>query len=312
MYKGFLKILFIGSIFLCAIIYFCCNRSFAESGEIGRNGFIIEENWDLGPPPAGFPACQGTSWHGWKPKEYDCQWGRESELSIHNSFTPPRSLHQVRSAGEHGTMDIAYILPSTQTRVHIRMYVYFGASFQNAHSYAGEEELIHFIFFNTAVAGGNFGVDIYNYTDYQPLQWPPVCETGSGLFFAFHSYYNTPNGQKKQDGYGPTEPRNCWNIKKHLEEWHCYEFMWDLRYHKVGMWVDGVQIVDRMMYTSNHSSINKIIISGWNSCGVCVSDMHDFYIDNIVMSDRYIGPLPSTIKRTSPASPNNLRIIAEE
>ena len=38
------------------------------------------------------------------------------------------------------------------------------------------------------------------------------------------------------------------------------------------------------MYASNHSTIDRIILSGWNSCPSCTANAQDFYLDDIVVA----------------------------
>ena len=246
--------------------------------------WITCEDWDSDTPPSGWPECAGASWNGWTPKDYDCEFGTESGFSDHVFASTPRSYHQVRSVGDAGVMDLSYSF-APQQKIHLAMNLLFSESFVD-----GEEELVHFIFFNTARAWVNFGIDLWLYTDYQPEQWPPLCVGPGGLFFGFHSYHNTPDGTENQDGYGPTSLENCWNIGSHENEWHHVEFMWDLENNRVRMWIDGDLKTDRTMYSSNHDFIDLIILSGWNSCYGCgADDSQDFYVDDIVISTERIG-----------------------
>jgi hypothetical protein len=286
------------------------------SGECNsESGAWIEcMDFDGSGAPAEWPECGGASWQGWTPKGYDCGGdgilnGGNSSLDTLRYYSAPRSLKVVRDAGTHDVTDVSFSFPE-QKKVHIRMYVYFDSNFANAHDPSYEEEYIHFFFFNTARAGVNFGVDIINYTDAEGGVWPPVClGANDEIHFGFHSYnndYQDPGGTctDKEVVWGPTDASDCWNIKAHLNEWYCVEWMWDLEGHQVKFWVDGSLKITRDMYECLHSSISTVIISGWNSRNY--GDEATFWVDNIVISSDYIGPLGSS--DVPPGIPGNLRV----
>ena len=298
------------SFLLFSFNFFYPEKVAAVSNEPGD--YLAAEDWDIGTPTSGFPDCGGPSWHGWECKNYDCDHDYQSELSTTIYYTPPRSYHQIRVQGQADTVDLIYTLPSPQTKIHLRMYIYFGQSFQNAHA-GSNEEIIHFVFFNTANSGVNFSVDIWNYTD-QPYDSNNYCPSGGdngGIHFGFHTYHDDCVGDcssnETMKGPAGNQSPNCWNIKDHLEEWHCYEFMWDFNTHTAKWWIDGNLKMERTpICACNHSSINKIILSGWNSCTSCRNHYEaDFYIDNIVIDNKYIGPY---VPSGAPARPSNLRI----
>lgn len=256
-------------------------KATAESRETGN--FIAAEDWDIGTPPANWPSCGGPAWHGWTPKNYDCQWG-SSALSNSLTFTQNRSFYNQRPAGDSGSMDIKYAF-TPRNRVYVRMYLNFGSSMLNSNVNQAED-IIHFLFFNTAIASTGFGVDLRVFSD-QYRQWPPTCNSSNkSLYFTFHTSHNCNGGE---DCYGSSNDSNCFNILEHLEEWFSWEIMWDMRNRNAKMWINGDLIIDRQICSTNYSSISNVILSLWNS--TATSYMHDVYIDNIVISDQYIGPI---------------------
>ncbi len=85
--------------------------------------------------------------------------------------------------------------------------------------------------------------------------------------------------------------------------------MWDLENHEAKMWIDGDLKIDRTIYVCNHSSINRVILSMWNSCRSCRTRAHDVFIDNIVVSDQYIGPIGGMDNPPGPPdSPSGLKV----
>ena len=288
----FITIVFL-TIFLINYLYY--RQAGAESNETGD--YLVAEDWDIGTPPSNWPICGGSSWHGWVPKNFDCQWG-DAELSTAIRYTEPRSLHLIRPAGDYDALSVNYTF-SPNPKIHVRMYLYFGSGFQNS-NVNGAEDCMHLLFFNSAVAFTGFGIDLRVYSD-QYHQWPPTCNVQErSLYFTFHTSHNCSGGE---DCYGPSNATDCWNILDHLEEWFCWEIMWDLSTNTAKMWINGDLKIDRTICSTNYSSINKVFLTIWNSTQI--GYMHDVYMDNIVISDDYIGPYAPS---GAPARPSNLRI----
>jgi len=309
-------------------LYLCCGHAFGESNESGN--FLAAEDWDIGTSPADWPKCNGAAWHGWLPKDYDCSPaggepyanGGNSTLDTNIYYSPPRSLKVTRDIGTKDVTDLRFTISPEQTKVHVRMYLYFGSNFQTCPG----EQIIHFFLFNSSVSGNNFGVDIWSWTDkrsYDNGIWPPTCGTGGGgrMYWGFHSYHDcrsgTSCGSTWEDMKGPSNPNDCWRVEQHTNQWYCFEWMWDITNKNVKMWIDEELKIDRTMCECQFSCINKIYFSGWNSCASCCeATSHTFWVDNIVIDNKYIGPIggvtyttTTTVDTNPPAPPTNLRLV---
>jgi hypothetical protein len=97
------------------------------------------------------------------------------------------------------------------------------------------------------------------------------------------------------------------NFKSFIGAWHCFEYRMEISGSNIILteWIDGV--ITRGPTTGpgqNGSAFTSIIISGWQNTAPGYDG--DFYIDDIVVADSYIGPMDGG---TNPAPPTNLRII---
>jgi hypothetical protein len=291
-------------VFFVILGYVFCTSA-AESS-VGKN-FLMAENWDTGSPPADWPSCKGASWNGWKPKDYDCDLPALGGLSSKIFYTPPRSLHIGRADGAKTSMDFSYDFTPVR-KVHLRMYLYFDHSFANTN---GREDQCHFILFNFTRAFTGMGVDLRRYSD-QYNSWPPICnpENRHKLFFTLRSTANCGTGGHSggEDAYGSSSASKCWNILDNLGKWILFEVMWDLPGKRGKIWVDEDLIIDREICQTNVNDISKVHLMLWDSTN---TTQHDVYIDNIVISESYIGPMPQD-PVTPPRAPGpveNLRFI---
>ena len=75
---------------------------------------------------------------------------------------------------------------------------------------------------------------------------------------------------------------------------------------EVSMWINGVQGVDEASMTISQSAFYSIILSGFSS--YLRDKTWDYYIDDIVVSDSYIGPTEGSEEEDPPSAPNNVRI----
>jgi len=309
---GEMKKIFISISIFLMLFCLCHEKTFGESNEVGD--FIIAEDWDVGTPPANWPECRGVSWHGWTPKDYDCSPaegepyanGGNSDLVTDVYYTPPRSLRVIRDKGTKDVTDLMISVSPPQPKVHVRLYMRFDS---NWGTLVGEQ-IVHFMLFNSSRSGANFGMDIWAYTDKR--QWPPICghDSSGNAVWGFHSYHDcqsgTNCGSTWEDIKGPATSATCWQVPDHLNQWYCFEWMWDIPNKKVKMWIDGVLKIDRTMCECSYNTINKIYLEGWNSCGGCVeATAHTFWVDNIVVDDEYIGLLgeiPVTTTTIGPAT----------
>lgn len=254
----------------------------------------LSENWDIGTPPADFPCWESEcgdnhTWRGWEETgSTHHEEGNECELSTSIYHSPPRSLHQVRSANQYRVMNQQHSIPGNPTKIHMRFYVYFTNNWLN---FAQDSEFVHLIFFNTAAAGVGFRINLRHHVS---NGWPYECN--GGMFLAFQD--------GPTEGEHGTAPDPCFDIKDHLEEWICFEIMADASADKVSLWINGTQYIDEANMPISRPTFDRVIISGYSS--YLRDCTWDYYMDDIVIADSYIGPME---ENEQPAPPQNLRVI---
>jgi hypothetical protein len=242
--------------------------------------WIVCEDWDIGTLPSStWPDCGGPSWRGWTPKE--CTDGPgESNVVSNIAYSGTRSFRATRPAGANAATDLYYSF-SAEPRIYLAAYMYLPADYANPDNCG--EDLIHFIFANSARSYTGPVIDLFSYTDYQPDSWPPLCAEPWAIYVGF-------SNPSRSHSMGAGDISGCFNLRANTGAWHHYEFMWDLPNQNVKMWVDGVLKIDRAQ-DQGWSAIDLIIISGWSSSqdSSCLAKRNDFYFDDVIISTERIG-----------------------
>jgi len=286
---------------LCFLVIF----SFLILSQKAQAIVYFSENWDSGTPPSAWPCknlpngCTSQSFNGWAPKDYGCNEtdGKDSGLSTTIYHSPPRSYYQKRAANQYSTCDIWKSLPQPYpTKIHMRFYVYFTNNWQNFDNPPGPTaEFVHLLFTNSTRSGVGFR---FNLLDISSTEYLYECYSGTKPQMYLNIEDNSTGGKRG------TAPYDCWNFYDHLNEWICVEIMADAENDKYGLWINGDMKVNNVTTTITQTNFAKIIISGFSS--YLKNWTGDFYIDDIIVSDSYIGcgPLPQ-----APQPPANLRIV---
>jgi hypothetical protein len=73
-------------------------------------------------------------------------------------------------------------------------------------------------------------------------------------------------------------------------EWHCAEILRDVTNGHLQFWIDGtsVQNLTGLALTTNTQSFQCGDTGNW-----LTTEAHALYIDDVVLSDSYIGPIPT-------------------
>ena len=275
---------------------------------------LLSENWDTEDPPACWPCktlptCCTQTFNGWSGRTWACNeslGSSASGLSTTIYHSPPRSFFMKRPAGGSYACDLTKSFSPMTGKVYLRFYVYFTnswLSFDYNNLQAGDS-MIHFMFYNSALAGTSWRFEFYDYARSSP--WPPLCFT-SGVSQAYFSAANVGNAEVNS-GIQP-----CFNILQNLNTWICMEFMLDLPGQKWAVWINGAQRVgtngNGVSQAISVSDIHSLIISGFRSGGSPYIDnrTEEFYIDDIVIADQYIGLMAGD--PTAPNAPLSLRIL---
>ncbi len=251
--------------------------------------WIMCEDWDSENPPASdWPECNGGSWNGWTPRGWDCHGPGADILDTTIKHSGTRSWLQRKRTTDYQSTGLQLDIPAV-SKIHARMYIYFTDTWNNANKVEGDRDAyIHFIFWDSAVAYSGFGVDVLSRTDEKP--WNIICgDAGGGTtVFAFHSSHAGDGDDEWQ--IGSNSPEDCWFIEQHLNEWHCYEWMFDLDNDKRKLWIDGDLRMDRDMVESAWDYIDWMFMVLYMNSDA-VNDEIKVYFDDIVLSTEYIGPI---------------------
>ncbi len=255
---------------------------------------FLSETWDTGTPPSNWPcknlpnSCTTNTFNGWVPKNYDCDQagGSLSGLSTTIYHSSPRSYYQHRPANDYRTCDILKPLSQSTDKIYMRFYVYFTNNWVNFNSNAADE-FVHFIFTNTAVSGSGWRMNII---DYVSAEWPYECSRDTDA--VPNMYFAIQDGSTQ--GRRGTAPYDCFDLNRHLNEWLCVEFMADATNDRYSLWINGDQKVNNVSTPISQANFTAVILSGWNS--ILRDYTGDFYIDDIVVADSYIGCSTPTLK----------------
>jgi len=271
---------------------------------------LISENWDTGTPPDNWPNCTGTSttFNGWYPRGWSDGCGAGAGLVTNIYHSAPRSFHNLRPAGSSwDKTSIVHDLPTHPGKIYVRFYLYLPSSgwsnFDDGPGSAGDE-VVHFLFTNSASSNTAFRINLY---DNASDTWSPAPECygqGGVKYMTFALERNGGGGRGTEGAY----PAGCYNMMSHFNEWHSYEWMIDATNNKVSYWIDGNPMYTNISAPVNdggYTTINKLILSLFDS--YAKNWQADCYIDDFVVSDTYIGPMPGTGTTPSPPSPPVLR-----
>lgn len=285
---------------------------------INRNAFgsvFVSEDWDTGTPPTNWPcklAPSGTCssnllFNGWwSPLGSDCTlpYYTRTGVTTERAQSGTKSFYNYRAAGYPYSCDIVKDLPTPYpTKIHIRFYLFLESNFINFNTPVSREPSYHLFFTNTAQSMTGLRVNLL-----AKVPWTTSWQCGAGrggvsssqpyAFFSVQDYDREwPVG---------TYPEGCYNLLQHLNKWLCVEFLMDTNTDTVKIWIDGTLVyqgTDRI----TQNNFTKIIFSNYMSSEGGSGFDTGYYIDNIVVSDSYIGPI-STSGDGDVAAPKNLRI----
>lgn len=254
---------------------------------------FIDENWDTGTPDSNWPgkrlgtACDdGTSFNGWTGRGFACDdtSGANAGLSTTRSHSGTKSFYQERQSGHHYACDLSHSLTGNPTTIYVRFYMYLETGFSSIDA----ETLTHFFFTNTALSSTGFRLNLLG------MNW--TGGSAGGIYLdpegdggAMWCYSSEDWGDVITDV----------NYATFIGSWHCFEYKMEISGSNVIFteWIDGV--LSRGPITgpgAEKAYFDKIIISGYSNLAEAYTGA--FYIDDIVVSDEYIGPLEETSKRT--------------
>jgi hypothetical protein len=258
---------------------------------------FLSEDWDTGTPAACWP-CKSypctTSYNGWLSADYNSGWGTMPNCGRNSTqaHSGAYSYYQYRASGAPQTCDIAHQFTAPYpTAIHIRFYLYLTPTWNNY----GDLEVVHWIFTNIVAVGRSFRMNFMGDGQYN-------CGDGG--------IHMIPEGEGNINWwFGNSNWDVCGvNYKELIGAWHSIEYRMEISGSNIILteWIDGV--LRRGPTTGpgqdSANNFNKITISGWENTSI--AHVGDFYIDDIVVSDSYIGPNGGDT--LAPAAPTNLTV----
>ena len=264
------------SIFLCLLSIFVLLNYPQKAHAI----IFFSETWDSGTPAACWP-CKSypctTSFNGWLSADYNSGWGTMPNCgrSSTRAHSGTYSYYQYRASGAPQTCDIAHQFTTPYpTAIHLRFYLYLTT---NWNSY-GDLEVVHWIFTNIVAVGRSFRMNFMGDGQYN-------CGDGG--------IHMIPEGEGNRVWwFNDSNWDVCGvNYKELIGAWHSIEYRMQISGSNIILteWIDGV--LRRGPTTGpgqdSANNFNKITISGWENTSI--AHVGDFYIDDIVVSDSYIG-----------------------
>jgi hypothetical protein len=299
---------------------------FFASTTIATGTVFFSTDWETGTPPTGWPcknapnaACSETSqFYGWtSPLGYYCNDGGSAGwatcgVSTNYAKSGSKSYRMHRSTGDSDTCNIQHTIPGQPSVIYIRMYLLFPSSMSDYNTPTSDEPFTHFFFTNHAQSGTGFRINLLSRV---PWTSPASCGPGYGGIGASTPYmwFNCEQGSSQCTVGAPV---GCYNLLAHPGEWQYVEFKLDFVNNRMSIWAG-----DNAALLVNNVSVNVgitekyatyIQFSAYESQSPSGYTM-EYYLDDIVVSDTYVGPLQSGPSRPNPIvcndNPNDPRCL---
>jgi hypothetical protein len=298
---------------------------FCTDGYVYAKIFIIE-NWDTGTPPTNWPCqkaalnqkCSETdSFGGWvNAAGYYCDdtaanpgW-ENTKLSSTYAHSGTYSFRMYRSSQTNGSScDIRHLLTEPYpTAIYVRFYIYFPSSMTSYNTPTTQEPFTHFLFTNSAFSGTGFRMNLLSKVPYTS---PWQCASGIGGVPAGIPYmwFNCEVGNTSCKVGAPYD---CYNLiaPSNLNRWQCVEFYFNASTNKMSIWIDGDKKVNEVSVpiSTAQSNFKWLQFSAFESQLPTRYNM-DYYIDDIIVSDSYIGPSLVTPANNTLKAPEGLKVV---
>lgn len=267
---------------------------------------FINENWDTGTPPTGWPckqapsSCSSLSYDSWVNVGGDFCSGQASYaddgLSTTQAHSGTRSFYMRRNGGggegQEGC-DIRRTISGSPKNIYVRLWLYLDTNYLNFNTPTSREPYQHFIFFNSALANTGFQVNLLSKVPYVS---PPVCAAGYGGVGSSTPYmwFNVYGSSRESTNDAPA---GCYNLLAHVGQWQCIEWNFNVTTGKMSVWAAGNKVVDNVSVSypsAVQSGFNWIQFSPFMSDQGGSDFASSWYIDDVAIADAPIGcgPVP--------------------
>lgn len=240
---------------------------------------FISEDWETGTPTGCWPCEEvdcSTTFNNWTP--YAPTLDTNAGLSTTQKNSGARSYYQYKVPSTPDACNLVRNISGSPTTIYVRFYIYFGTGWTT--SWASTGHWCHWIFTNSAYSGTGFRLNLTTNGEWGTCPAGDICML--------------PEGDGASQWWSGVSP--AWeagvDIRTLIGTWTCFEYKMQISGSNIILteWINGE--LTRGPCTGpgqDTSSFNKIIISGYDNSATSAS--LDFYIDDIVVSDAYIGPL---------------------
>jgi hypothetical protein len=235
-------------------------------------------DWETGTPDACWPCktdpCSSV-FDGWSAEDGiggNGTWAT-CGVSTTRANSGTKSLYMIRNSGDYENCNI-YRSLSNYTTIHLRFYLYLTTNWNSSTSSLDG----HWIFTNSARSGTGFRLNLVGNGNYN-------CGDGAAIHM-----WPEGNGNATWEWAGTGWGGCNINFKNYIGAWHAFEYRMEISGSNVILteWIDGV--LTRGPNTGpgqSGSTFTSIILSGWENNAAAFTG--DYYIDDIVVADSYIG-----------------------
>lgn len=242
---------------------------------------FLDEDWDMGTPTGCWPCeelyCSDT-FHDW----YTDYGGviPSAGVTTGQYYSSPNSFYNHKDADSTSGCAITYDFDTPYpTTIYLRFYMYMDSDWLDYPGEATGDPLIHWVFTNSQAGSTGFRLNLTTNDHWGGCPAGDVCLLPEGD--GGYEWWDMDWTSGAADDF-----------MQYVGAWHCFEYKMEISGDDLILteYIDGV--LTRGPITGpgqNTSSFNKIIFHLWDNPGGSYS--MGYYVDDIKVSDSYIGPL---------------------
>jgi hypothetical protein len=241
---------------------------------------FVTEDWETGTPPACWP-CKSDyctdEFNNWYTDYGDTV--ESSGLSTTQKNSGSLSFYNYKESSNWSGCPITQDISGSPTTIYLRFYLYFGTSWNTYPTNATGDPLIHWVFTNSQAGSTGFRLNLTTSDHWGDCPVGDLCLLPEG-----------DGGHEWWEGDWTSTAAD--DFLQYVGVWTCFEYKMQISGSNIILteYINGE--LTRGPVTDvgqNTGSFNKIIFHLWdNPAG---SYTMDYYLDDIVVSDAYIGPI---------------------
>jgi len=313
-----------GLIFVFFVLFFI-NGIYATSCDNWQTlhpGWLLCEDWDTGTPTGCWPCetvnCR-TPFKGWS-NYIDGIALTDSGLnsSYYNSY--PNSYYIYKPENDNRACVLGHNLPNNLTHIFVRFYIYFTderwGEWDDWANYTSGNEIIHWIFMNTMYSSSSYQLNLVN-NKHWGITESQIPNGNFGLLPSGNvgGFYGGEGGEWFGTSYySEAHPQwtsqNPYNFIQYFNKWTCIEYelemvdddtygngssksLGNLDNIKITEWINGIKHRDSYIGPGDSQDyFDMIFFHLWDNAATPYN--LEYYLDDIVVSNSYIGPINQT------------------